>query len=389
MATIWERLATSTPINRQAVKAVTARGGWEPAKQLKPYGYIRSDAPMVTRPFPVTSDKKDDLTGLKVGRLTVIGMSFISAHGKGASWVVRCLCGWYEVRKAKALRDPAYSKKAMCSECDYMANLRAGNVPARPIILTVEKGEMRRGGSHTNVDDAAKIGFTRRPGGCDRHRIAWEIVCSKCPKKFSAYWEMNFKPEGMIKQMRTRKWEVGYNQDPLCPDCAHPRKVKVPVPVAATAPPTAIADELVRASVELIVKQPDIPILDLPTLPTPLKLSGHHVEIKMSNKPNPSPKVAHAVFQALDTHFDGEKRRYTGNGWDDARVAKEAGTTEEIVAYLRNETFGALAEDPRVQKIADDLLLLEMQIEEVVTNSKRAFRDLNSRLDQLKAALAR
>lgn len=389
---LWDRLMTSTPINRGAASGAHGHssGFTELGAKNRPYGFIRSDTPLSLRAFPLTSDKSHDLTGLVVGRLTVMGMSAISAHGKGAAWVVRCRCGWYETRKAAALRDPDYVKRAWCSECEYLDALKKGKLPARPIILTVEKGKLMKK-PQPNVEAASNIGFTRRPGGHDRHRIAWEIACSECGKKFSAYWNMNFRPEAMVKQMRVRRWDVGFGQRPFCPECAHPKKVKSekPVDILHELPRTAFAQELVRASVELIVKQPDSPILTLQSIPEPLKLSEPHLEIKMSNKPSPSPKVSHAVFQTLDAHFDGDKRRYTGNGWDDARVAKEAGTTEEIVAYLRNETFGALAEDPRLEKIAEDITLLEMQFDEIAANSKKAFRDLHSRIDQVRASMGR
>lgn len=129
--------------------------------------------------------------------------------------------------------------------------------------------------------------------------------------------------------------------------------------------------------------------LACPVNPTPPpQLSVPFVEIKMSNKPSPTPKITHAVFQQLDAVFDGAKRLYK-HGWSDARVAKECGTSEDVVQYLRFETFGELAEDPRIQAIMDDIQLLSMQFDDVKKNTERAIRDLNSRVEQLRGVIAR
>lgn len=100
------------------------------------------------------------------------------------------------------------------------------------------------------------------------------------------------------------------------------------------------------------------------------------------NKPNVAPKIMHAVFQQLDVVFDAQKRLYH-SGWTDQRVAKECGTSDDVVTYLRYETFGELAEDPRIKSLRDDIALLGMQLDEVVKNSTSAIRDLTSRVDQM------
>lgn len=60
-----------------------------------------------------------NLVGCKVGRLTVIGMA---RESKGR-WVVRCACGDYEIRTAKAIRNPE-NKGDRCSVCRGFAQSR-------------------------------------------------------------------------------------------------------------------------------------------------------------------------------------------------------------------------------------------------------------------------
>lgn len=72
-----------------------------------------------------------DLTGLKSGRLTVIGIA-LDVTANGTRWVVRCVCGSYELRRAKYLKACAAGEKrgddeAMCGSCAYTNKLRRGH----------------------------------------------------------------------------------------------------------------------------------------------------------------------------------------------------------------------------------------------------------------------
>lgn len=98
--------------------------------------------------------------------------------------------------------------------------------------------------------------------------------------------------------------------------------------------------------------------------------------------PTPSPKITHAVFQLLDSVFDPAKRLYK-SGYTDQRVARECGTSEEVVLYLRVETFGQLAEDPRISTIRDDLELLGMEAAEKFAALQKALGEIRSRLEQI------
>jgi hypothetical protein len=102
----------------------------------------------------------------------------------------------------------------------------------------------------------------------------------------------------------------------------------------------------------------------------------------MKNGMAPAPKISHAVFQSLDSVFDPIKRLYR-SGYTDQRVARDCGTTEEVVAYLRTETFGALAEDPRLTSLRDDVELLRMESAETFAKLQKQLGEIASRVEQI------
>jgi len=59
----------------------------------------------------LTKQSGDDLTGVKQGKLTVIGLDKI----KKGIWVVRCYCGNYAHRSAKAIKN----KENRGDRCEY------------------------------------------------------------------------------------------------------------------------------------------------------------------------------------------------------------------------------------------------------------------------------
>jgi hypothetical protein len=130
-----DRIVTSKPLNKTAA-LVTGKGvHWEPRKKIVNEWDVSSDVPLPTRDFPKTSDPVSNLTGLRVGRLEVKGLSANHTQSKtGAAWVVRCTCGQYEIRRTKFLKtgDP---ERAMCIRCNYIAELKKGKVS--PSIVAV------------------------------------------------------------------------------------------------------------------------------------------------------------------------------------------------------------------------------------------------------------
>jgi hypothetical protein len=73
-----------------------------------------------------------NLTGMKFGRLSVLGIAAeIPSKAKGQRWVVRCVCGAHEIRKAKAIKAAASGRNGednsqMCAWCANNQRLQRG-----------------------------------------------------------------------------------------------------------------------------------------------------------------------------------------------------------------------------------------------------------------------
>jgi hypothetical protein len=78
---------------------------------------INSDRPLPTKPVP--DDLTYDLTNEPFSNLTVIGY-FGPSHGHwlGTRWVVQCVCGRYEVRRSKKLRQQRPDREYFCNVCE-------------------------------------------------------------------------------------------------------------------------------------------------------------------------------------------------------------------------------------------------------------------------------
>lgn len=111
--------ANFTPVNRTAALVVSRGEHFEPEVDTSKMVY--SDTPLpIKRPTNAAKSNPayKDLTGLRNGRLTVMGLY---AGGKGR-WVVRCACGKYEVRTAKAVKNIANND--MCSFCHAVERIK-------------------------------------------------------------------------------------------------------------------------------------------------------------------------------------------------------------------------------------------------------------------------
>jgi hypothetical protein len=108
---------------------VTSRG--EHFEWAPPQNVIHSETPIRLRPATpreVLDPGYVDLTGTKVGRLSVMGIAAFSGQEK-RRWVVRCQCGDYEIRRAKFIKACLRGDqrdKATCFECGYTRKLQQG-----------------------------------------------------------------------------------------------------------------------------------------------------------------------------------------------------------------------------------------------------------------------
>ncbi len=127
------------PVDRTAA-LVTSRSkiAFDPTAHL-PARYRHSD-----KPFPmrrVSGDLKRDpnnITGLRSGRLVVLGLLDQRSENrrkrkgkkgrrKMSQWVVRCDCGRYEVRSARAMRSTE-NKEDRCQACWKLADIQRRRV---------------------------------------------------------------------------------------------------------------------------------------------------------------------------------------------------------------------------------------------------------------------
>lgn len=110
---------TPTPVNRMAARVISTGTHYDERAYT---ASITSDEPLATRAYPATADPSHDLTGQVFGRLTAIGLS-----PTYPTWVVRCACGKYTTRRAKALKSAAGRSNLMCSRCDHMEQKKIGH----------------------------------------------------------------------------------------------------------------------------------------------------------------------------------------------------------------------------------------------------------------------
>lgn len=101
------------PVNATAARVVARGEAYESKKKVL---VTESPFPMRTRP-PLKNSI--DLTGIRQGRLVVVGLS----EDKRGVWVCRCDCGVYCHRKAKAIRNPR-NHVDRCEECRHLAHLK-------------------------------------------------------------------------------------------------------------------------------------------------------------------------------------------------------------------------------------------------------------------------
>ena len=95
------RISYHTPVNNLARKVTSTPCGYVPCKKVGENHYHSYAQPPLTT--IIESDRRNpsftDLTGSRFGRFTVVGL----ARGFKGRWVVRCVCGKYEMRRQKAI----------------------------------------------------------------------------------------------------------------------------------------------------------------------------------------------------------------------------------------------------------------------------------------------
>ncbi|MCS5452540.1 hypothetical protein ACJVQT_23025 [Enterobacter huaxiensis] len=129
---------SSAPVNGNASRVIQRGKGYEfDVKSSVP----EWDNPPLVRPRHQLPRDRDftDLTGIRKGRFIVKGL----LPGPGSKWLVRCSCGKYTYRTAKAIRSLATNPNAhhdACRQCTALA-------------FAKREAEFRRTGKDTDIQD--------------------------------------------------------------------------------------------------------------------------------------------------------------------------------------------------------------------------------------------
>lgn len=166
--------------------------------------------------------------------------------------------------------------------------------------------------------DAHKYGIKKALRDGISQAVHWTVACA-CGETVHVPGGSHSSPELMVKNMRQKGWDLREGKTPKCP--SHSRKDN-----AMTKPVAASEVAVIPAST------------------------------------GPSGKILRAVYSLLEDYFDVDRMLYK-SGWTDTRISKEAGTAEGVVARIREESYGKLAEEPEISKLKDDLELLTLELD--------------------------
>ena len=99
---------------------------YDPKVKANTYCFSTSPLPMKpinTLPYKVRNDPNfKDLTGVKFGNFTVIGLFALYKYDK---WVLQCCCGYYEIRTSTVInKNPTTVDQTRCQSCLDLERLR-------------------------------------------------------------------------------------------------------------------------------------------------------------------------------------------------------------------------------------------------------------------------
>lgn len=167
-------------------------------------------------------------------------------------------------------------------------------------------------------------------------RSRWSTTCDKCKRHDVLHLAENVPANVLANKFRLRGWTMTKNRAPVCKQCTKEHRMNKPVQIG------------------------------------------------------PDPKIARKIYALLDEHFDDHKRLYRG-AWSDEAVAKKLDVSVEVVISIRRAAYGELSEDPKVQRLRDDIELLRMELDEELAKLKidhlRIEGLLRTKIDELELQL--
>jgi hypothetical protein len=120
---VLQKVITSDPINSTAARVMRRGEHFEPKRGV--FNTHFTERPPIRDPFKSELNHSPvwrDFRGHKFGRFTVIGI-YAEKKSGGCSWVVRCLCGDYELRKVKAIVASG-NKYDRCDKCYSLVRIK-------------------------------------------------------------------------------------------------------------------------------------------------------------------------------------------------------------------------------------------------------------------------
>jgi hypothetical protein len=150
-----------TPVDRTAAIVVSKGERHEPFGKAAVVHIFHSEVCPAIVPDKSLRLTSANLTGIKFGRFTVIGMSrdIKGQENTGGRWVVRCSCGDYEVRTAKSIKNPN-NKDDMCRIC----NKARQTLHWRERVLNCGTKTPNAGTQRPGSPDVSLATETRKPG---------------------------------------------------------------------------------------------------------------------------------------------------------------------------------------------------------------------------------
>ena len=121
IAMTFDKLFASRPVNKQT--ALANSGGYTYKPNMQKGVKTTQTCPPI---LPLSPKIKEDLTGKKCGRITVVGYGGRDKRQNVAKWVIRCVCGNYEFRRSQKINlNLSYDR---CQECWAIARLRRSDL---------------------------------------------------------------------------------------------------------------------------------------------------------------------------------------------------------------------------------------------------------------------
>lgn len=166
-------------------------------------------------------------------------------------------------------------------------------------------------------------------------RPVQEIACSRCPNTDSIGAAAGRRPPHTVaRDFGRRGWRVVDAGKHICPAC--------------------VAAEAARRKAPQSERTAMAPKPKEPAAPVPANENAGHASAAASD-------AIVNLYLLLSDHYDKARKAYA-EGWDDDRVAKEAGLSPVVVAERREKDFGPLVKDTTREDIAAATLALAQEI---------------------------